>query len=300
MSLDVVKLRRRSVFAAAQQATTGTPASLSGTSGQFNVYDLKPAGEIPYISRPAQGTFGTVQGLPSAQGGGVTFYTYLTGTGSGSGNHAILLASCGFTVSSNVYTADPTANQTLTIGGYFDGRLFELSDCMGTVVFTIKAGEPVKAEWKFSGTWIAPSDTALISPTFPPTLPPVATSAPITIGGTQYRFDEMKIDVGNQVIMRQDVSAASGYRSAWITNRLPKVTVSPESLALATQNWFAAYLASTEYALSAAVGTTGNMFTFASSHMQQSKVPDIGDRNGLLVDGLGFDINKDSLSVTFA
>jgi hypothetical protein len=252
------------------------------------------------LERPLQGGFGTTTGIPGAAKGTITFKSYLSGTGSGSGNHAQLWKACGFTASGSVYTADATVNQSITLGGFYDGRRFRLAGAMGTVDVTIANGGPVACEWTFTGSWIAPDDTALISPTYPTVVPPRAVSSTVTIGGTQYRFPQLKIAVGNTVIMREDVSASSGYRSAWITDRKAKVTVSPESLALATFDPFAAYLASTEYALSAAVGSSGNMFTFASTRLQLAKIPEIADRNGLMVDGLEFNINGDNLTLTFA
>jgi hypothetical protein len=299
MALDTVLLSRRRVLAAALESTTGTAATLDATAGQFNAFDLKIVGDVPLLERQLQGGFGTYVGIPGAAKGTITFRTYLTGVGSGSGSHNLLWKASGFTASGSVYTADSAANQSITIGGYYDGRRFRLTGAMGNVEVTIKNGEPVACDWTFTGMWNAPDAQTLITPTYPTAVPPRAVSAAITMGGTQYRFDQMKIALGNNVILREDVSAGNGYRSAWITDRKMKITVAPEALALATQDWFSAYLSSTVIALSAAVGSSGNMFTFASSHLQQAKLPGIDDRNGIMVDGLELNVNNDDMVLTF-
>ena len=300
MALDTVKLMRRRIFAAATESTPGTAGTINAGAASFNAYDLKIVGDVPFNERQRQGGFGNYVGTPGAQKGTLSFWTELTGVGSGAGNHATLLLGCGMTAAANTYSLDATANQTLTLAGYFDGRLKKLTGAMGNVVFTFKNGEPCKAEWTFSGVWNAPIDSALVSPTYPTIVPPRSVSTAVLIGGTQYYFPELKLDIGNNVIMREDISATGGYRCAWITNRLPKVTVAPEALALATKDWYAAYLASTQYALSVVLGSVaGNIATITAAALQQDKMPGVDDRNGVLVDGLSFEVLNDSLSIAF-
>jgi len=131
------------------------------------------------------------------------------------------------------------------------------------------------------------TDTAIIAPTYPTTLPMRFAAGALTWNSVALCTSKVEIDAGNSVIMRECVNATdrSGYVSAIVTNRAPIITADPESVLVATQDRDAKWLTSSGEAFSCQIGATGNSIVFAAPEaMLENKQQ--GNRSDMLVDDL--------------
>jgi hypothetical protein len=105
--------------------------------------------------------------------------------------------------------------------------------------------------------------------------------------------------------MRECPTTVAGYISAFITNRVPTISVNPEAATIAAQNRWSAWLASTEQALELDVdGPTNSVLSFDAPKAQIINNQE-ADRNGMVTDDIEFQCNKNGathdqeLSITF-
>jgi hypothetical protein len=105
--------------------------------------------------------------------------------------------------------------------------------------------------------------------------------------------------------MRECPTTAAGYISAFITDRVPTVSINPEATTIAAQDRWAAWLASTEFALELDVaGPTTAVLSFDAPKAQIINSQE-ADREGMVTDDIEFQLNKngathdEELSITF-
>jgi hypothetical protein len=302
-----VLLARRRILAAKIESTVGTAETLAAADAALNVFDPKMSPDISNEERQGQGSFSPLASALGAYGGQISFQTELHGGAADPFWAATLLPACGMVGSAHVYTPHsegPGTNvKTLTIGLYQDGVLKILRGCAGNAVFKFVAGKPVRIEWTFKGVWSAPTDVALLAPTYPTTSPLRFVSSSLAIGAWSPKAAELTLDLGNDVVLREDAANASGYISAVITGRKMKGTLNPEASLVATKDVYGDWLARTEAALALTLGPTGNHVAFAAPKLQWTKADD-DDRNGIAINPLEFQLNRsasagdDELSIT--
>jgi len=106
-------------------------------------------------------------------------------------------------------------------------------------------------------------------------------------------------------VLRECPTTEAGYISAIVTDRKPKITVDPEAVTVASQDRWAAWLASTEYALELDVGgPTNSQIEFNAPKATITNLQE-ADRGKLVTDQIEFDCNKngathdEELSITF-
>lgn len=308
MSIDTALLTRQRLLAAKIETTTGTPIALSNSDAAMNIFDSKIEPEIPAGDRRGQSALSRIPQVPGARKANVSFKSELHGAGSsGSALWTMFLLASGMSQSGAVYSfasgaASPT---TLTVGSYIDGRFKSAAGCVFDWTLTLAAGKPAMFEWTGVGVWQVPSAVSLLTPTYPTVIPPRVAGITLTVGGTSYYVNEIKISAGNTLALRQDATHVSGYHAGIVTDRAPRVTMDPEALPLGTKDWFADHLASTEAALNCVVGgTSNNIFTIAAPKMQLMNPPQEGDRDGIYTDSLEFQCNRsaaagdDELTIT--
>jgi hypothetical protein len=289
-------LVRQRIFAAKSETTNGTAESLTASDAALNIFEPKLDADSELSERQGQSALSPLPGVAGAIGADVEATTDLVGSDTVP-SWGVLLQAAGFGLDTRTYTIKTgvSTQATLTCGLYTDGRLKTAAGCMFDMVIKLKAGEPGRVEFKGRGAWQAPTDVALITPTYPTTKPPRFAGVAFTVGGTAYLVDEVEIALGNEVVLRQDPAASCGYRSAVITNRKVTVKMAPEAKLLAAQDWHAAYLAGTTYALSCPVGTAAdNIVTITAPALQLLKPPADDDRDGVLVEALEFQSCRDA------
>jgi hypothetical protein len=311
MAVEAPLLSRQRIFAAKVETTTGTAIALAAADALFNVYDPELKPDIEMTERPGQSALSPLPSVQGAIAATYTFKTDLTGQGASSptdSSAATLWPACGFSKAGGVLTVQTGSSsyQSLTMGHYNDGRFFSMCGAVGKVKLPFRPGQIVRPEWEFKGAWVAPTDVALITPTYPTIIPPRFASATVTLGGANYKFSELDIEIENELTMREDATKASGIHSFCITNRRIKVTLDPEAALFATKDFYADWAAGTQAALAITLGSvTHNTVSIAMPKLQVTKC-ELGDRNGILVDKLEMQSNRnaaagdDEMVITFS
>lgn len=307
-------LKRIRTMAAKTESTIGTAESLTAAEGVYNAYDVMLQAEIEVEQREAQGSFNYLPGVPGARGGKMTFKTDMGWDGADMPTWAsVLLPACGFVESTQVYTPRseaPGSNvKTATIACYVDGVLKVLAGAVGTFKINATAGKIVYIEWEFTGVWQAPTDVAIIAPTYPTDIPIRFGSATITYAAVEQCVENFTFDAGNEVILRECPDTAAGFKSGLIVSRYPMININPEAQLVATEDRFGDWIAGTESAFSCAFdGPTGlvsnGSVTVAAPKAQIFNVQE-ADRNKLVTDEVELMCNKNGatadqeVSITF-
>jgi hypothetical protein len=295
-------LVRKRVLGAKVETTPGTAVALTGTEASFNCWDIKIDPDIAMTERMGQGGFGMLSSVPEGYKGKATFKTDCSwdGTATEPAWADTFLPACGWVKSGQVFTPrteDAGSNvKTLTIGCWQDGLFKSLSGCAGTFKLVCPTGKMAYIEWEFSGVWVQPTDTAIVSPTYPTALPLRYANSTTTWNSIALCLSNITLDSGNEVTMLE-CGAANGFERAIITNRNPKVTADPETKLVATQDRFGAFLAQTESALTWSLdGPTTAVLTVAAPKAQIIKVTE-GDRNKIVTDTIEWQLNKNASAV---
>jgi len=286
-------LRRKAVFAAKVEAAIGTAESLTTAEAAFNARDFIIQPSIGMTRREGQGGFNYLPSIPEGMQGTCTIVHDLAYDGTTVPSWAsVLLPACGWVASAMVFspkTEGPGSNvKTLTIGHYKDGKLSLISGAMGTFVITLETGKVGYITFTFTGKYSTnETDTAIIAPTYPTTLPMRFAAGALTWNSVALCTSKVTIDAGNSVIMRECVNATdrSGYVSAIVTNRAPVITADPESVLVATNPLDSKWLTSSGEAFSCQIGAAGNSIVFAAPEAVLENKQQ-GNRNDMLTDDL--------------
>jgi len=306
-------LKRVRVMAAKIESTIGTDASLAGTDGAFNAFDVDIQGDIPMDEREGQGGFGRLASVSGPRKGTVTFKTGMSwdGTSTEPTWASVLLPGCGWVDSgSGVFTPrseDLGSNvKSLTIGVYENGKIKKITGAVGTFKIQLTAGKMCVIEWEFQGVWQAPADGAIIAPTYP-TASEIrfASATACSWNSVAMTLATATIDAGNEIIMRESPLTAGGFISGLITDRKPMVTVNPEAVLIATQNRESAWITGTEAALAITLDGPGTATLGISAPAAQIQSIKEADRGKMITDEIEFSCNKNGanqdqeLSLTF-
>lgn len=303
-------LYKKRVFAAKVETTPGTAESLTATEGVFNAYVPVTQPDIPFEEREGQGAFSPLSGVPNARSGTVNFEVdMLLGSGALPTWASVLLPACGFVEDTGVFapvTESPGTNvKTLTIGTYEDGMFKRIKGAVGNPVFTFTSGMNVRVAFSFTGIWVPPTDVAIIAPTYPTTAPlRFAGATALTLGAATPKIQQMTLDFGNTITLREDATDISGYSTAIITGRRITGSINPESVLVATKDYYGEWIARTEQALALTLSQGGLSVAFAAPKLQWTNVQG-GDRNGMAIEDLSFVLNRsaaagdDELTITF-
>jgi hypothetical protein len=304
-------LRRRAVFAAKVEGTIGTAESLTGAEGAFNARDFTIQPNVPITRREGQGGFNYLPGIAEGMQGTCTVTMDMAYDGTTVPTWAsVLLPACGWVAIAGVFSPlseGPGTNvKTLTIGHYKDGKRALLSGAMGTFKIMAPTGKMASIEFTFTGKYSTnETDTALIAPTYPTTLPLRVAAGALTWNSVALCTSNVEVDAGNSVIMRECMNATdrSGFVSAIVTNRQPVITADPESELVATQDRDALWLTSSPQAFSMQLGVAGISITVAAPKAQLENKQQ-GNRNDMMSDDLTWLATKGSaadteLTITF-
>jgi hypothetical protein len=293
-------IKERKVLAAKLESVIGTAATLaSGTDAMINAFDVSIDADIPYNERMAPGAFGRQAGNVGAYSGGVKFK--MEGYGSGTAGTApawatVLLQSCGMSVASGLFSPISafSAQKSATIAVFEDGIEKKLIGSMGSWSFDGEDGKIGIFSFDYKGVWVPVVDAAMFTPQFLTTVvPPRFAGATLSIGSYTPTAPKIGIKYGTVVEMREDITQASGYVSAVITDRKVTGTLDPETTNVASATGdggaiydaFGLWLAGTTAAFSLSYGATGTGFTIAAPELQYTGIKE-GDRNGKITSNL--------------
>lgn len=293
----------RRVIAAKIETVEGTKETLTGTESKILAFNPKFEADIGMNKRdPVRPYLSPVVDLPGALSAKLSFRVEIKGAGAAysvSIKPALgdFLRGCGFletidvTVGVEKATYDPasTGHKSLTIALYEDGVAKTLFGAKGNVKFSSKAGEPLYADFDFTGVYDGVIDAALPAPTFESTLPPVFLSSTLTVAAYAAIIESINIDMANAVSLRSDVTKAAGYISAVISSREPNGSFDPEMVTVAAHDFFGRWKAGTTGAL--VIGDVGavqyNKVKITAPKLQYRKVSD-ADRNAIAIADTAF------------
>lgn len=300
------KLWELSQLAAQLESTEGTePDALAAGDAKFLVRNLQFKIGMPNFKRSSRAsTFSKFVSIPGARMGTLSFEMDLYGNIASATAPAwgILMQACGLkaTAASTtwVYTPssvwDPTTmgssdHKSLNMAFYTDGRVREIGGARGKMTIRGKVGEPLVGVFEFVGALTSdPSDSALLSSiTYDTnsTVPPIFAGAALSLGGlsaAEAVVDTFELDTGNTVTMRPDANAATGYRSAAITNREARFRFDPEATTTSEHDFYGLWKAGTTGALALSVGSSHNKIAIAAPVVQYEDLTE-ADRGGILV-----------------
>jgi hypothetical protein len=298
-------ISKRFALGLAIEQTYGTYEAVSGANCDFRCEapNLSIVGET--ITREnSAGSIGYDKGVPSAFSTALTFRNHLCGKGaSGVPAWSNFLKACGMGFGvSYVQTVD--VSDWLSLSGSFwqDGRRRKARGLMGNAVFNLNAGQPVQIDWSFVGGWVATPDDDAIPGVGARTeaVPPVWGGASgLTIGGTAVKAGSATIDLGTNPSLRADPNSTKGFIGGYLGTPAPTLTLDPDALLVASRCWYAAQEAGTELDIVFTVGTVANnIITITCNDCQVNAAPEDGDRNGILTDAIGLNING-GIAITF-
>lgn len=296
-------LKRKRVLAAKTEATPGTAETLSASDAVFNAYDTMIQQEIGFDPREGERAFGMRPSITQGYKGKVTFKIDAAwdGTATEPAWADTFLPACGWVKSGQVFTPRteaPGSNvKTLTIAVYIDGMRKMLTGCVGTFKLNCPTGKAAFFEFEFIGVWNAPTDTAILSPTYPTASSLRFANSTTTWNSVALILENITLDAGNEMILREDASATAGFVSGIITNRIPKVSANPEAKLIATQDRWGQLLAMTEGTLTWNLdGPTNSALTIAAPKAQIVNIQE-ADRGKLVVDQIDWQCNRDGSTV---
>ena len=268
------------------------------------------------------GTFSKEPGVSGVRSATLEFKMAIKGSGTidaaplGLGE---LLKGCGFSetiagsTSVTYKPANPETSLTMGVqvpgsGGASNDMLYVLRGCMGNVKFTLKAGELMWATFTFTGAWVDPADgTHLVRSTAWDTTAPLAFNAPaMTFHGTTLSFDQIEIDMGQEVGLRPDANTDGGILAAQITSRRVAGTVDIEAEVLTTFDIWTKVSANTTGAIAMTEqSATAGSGVSVSLPVVRFKEPGIADRNGVMTTPVSFEalrsatVGNDEISLIF-
>ena len=293
MAATAPKLTRQRILAAKIETTTGTAISLTGSDAAFNVFDPSMEADIKTHERSGQSALSMLPPVAGERSGKLKFKTEIVGNGADvTPWWFIFFKACGFVnLTGGELTPKSGASDavTLTMGFYQDGRFKSIVGASGDFTINAEVGKPIMVDWEFQGGWVAPSDAALLTPTYPTVQPVAFQGATVTIGGTAYVLSKVQIKANNKIALRKSQASTSGVLSALVVDRKITISVDPEALTLATKDWYADHLAGTTAAFSMALGSAQyNTTTITAPAIALMSAPKDGDNDGVLTDELEF------------
>lgn len=295
-------LKRLRVLAAKVEGTIGTAETLAGADGAFNAYNVMAQANIPMENREAQGSMEQLAAISGGRTGTLSFRCDMGYDGVTVPTWAsAMLPACGLVNAAGVFTPRseaPGANvKTLTIASYQDGMRKILAGAVGNAVITLPTGRMGYIDFTFTGVWQAPTDVAIIAPTYPTAKALRFASGTATYNEAAMKLEQMTFDFGNTVVLREDPATASGFIAGIITDRIPTATANPEAVRVTTQNLYDYWITHGEYELEATLaGPNASSIVINAPKAQLMNVQE-GDRNQLIVDDLSFQLNKNAANL---
>lgn len=195
-------------------------------------------------------------------------------------------------------TTPDNEGSSVTFYFYHAGRLHKVTGAKGNCRLILEAGKVAKIEFTFSGLWNTPTDASIPgSITWLDTKPPLFRSSSGTIASWSAVFRTLTIDLGNNVVRRDDANATNGVRGFVITGRNPKLSIDVESVVEATHPIFGDLYASTSRTIAATLGSqSGNKVQVTA--VGESVAAPYGDANEVRVNNIEYELCRALLSDT--
>lgn len=288
-------LLRKKVLGGTEETTSGTFPTVSTALGSTHVYDPKmiPQGIVDNGKRmPAGNYLGNYNAFATQRLGQLTFRQELR-----HGDKFVeMLTGAGFKLATGTYapTSDMSSRKTWGFKLWEDGRLKALAGAAADFTISLVNGQIAFCDWTWSGVWVQPTDTTLVSQAITNTSPYLVKSMTLTVGGAEVaHISTLTIAMNNTVEMREDVTSAAAFIHGIVTERAPTLTADHEARLVATRDVFGLLLAGTTAAISVVLTDGSNTLTIA---VPVAQIINVGDdaRGGRLVDTITYQANASS------
>ena len=145
-------------------------------------------------------------------------------------------------VANTSVTYDPVSASfsSVTIHYLIDGVRHKVTGCRGNVAITANVGEIPTLDFTFTGIYVAPDDSALVTPTYAnqddPLLFKNGNTSSFQLLSYAGALQSFSFDLGNSTVYRELVG---GSKEVLITDRAANGSVTIEAVALGTKDYFA-------------------------------------------------------------
>ncbi|XZE20860.1 hypothetical protein SH449x_000750 [Pirellulaceae bacterium SH449] len=295
-------LSRKSVFAAKIETTAGTAETITAAEGVFNAQDILLNANPTFTERPGQGGVGRRPSTVEGHTGQMTFRTEVGYDGTNIPTWAsVLFPACGLVDNGSGvffprFEAPGTNVKTLTLAQYLDGKRRTLRGASGTFQMVFETGKLAYIDWTFSGIWGGETAVALIAPNYPEANTPLRVSGGATsFAGVNACCRQITFDVGNTVVgleCNDNTSNVTGFHYFLITDRNPTITGDPLSRLIAGQDRMAMMFGSTEGEFIASIAAPSASAVTLNAPKAQLLSSQLGDRDGMAVDQLQWQCNR--------
>jgi len=275
-------LKKRQLLGAKLESVEGIPETVqAGDVLRVSNIDFKP--DIDMKKRALIGLSGSGDpSLPTFGGADISFDVEIKGSGVDPSTTATppewgkLLIACGFaetvnTGASVVYNPVTPCGSSITFGMVYDAEMFTLRGCRGNVVFEIESGKTAIAKFTFHAVDFTHSKPGMFSgDTYDASTPLQGLSAAFTLDSFAFKIKKLVMDIGNQLVIRDDLSAGNGFLSTFIAGRRAVGGLDPEFVQSfhATEDYydfFGKWRSGATGALAATLGSTaGNIVAFTA------------------------------------
>ena len=292
--MDSAKLTKIRLLAAKEETTTGDAISLDATDADYNVMNPVLTPEEATNERELQASLGQLARVAGADRATITFSVELSGSGASGAVPpwaSTFLPACDMVDAAGTFTFT-RGEKSVTIVFYEDGLKKTLAGCRGTFSIVAEDGAPAMVNFEFTGKYTGEADDTILAPTFPTVIPPTVKGTTLSFHSVTPKVSRVQIDTNNEVVLREDITDATGYHAAAIVNRKPSIVLDPEAGTVATKDWVAIRNASTAGSLNFVIGSaTNNTVTIAASAVTINRAPS-GDRNGILTKAIEGQFNS--------
>jgi len=200
----------------------------------------------------------------------------------------------GTPVASTSVTYKPvsTAQKSVSIYYYQDGRLRKLTGCVATSCsFKLAVGGVAMCSITVIGHMPTSSvtDVTIVSPTYNATVPVPLINVPFSVDSYSHIITSLDIDMGLSSSAVASMSATDGFGQVRVTKRDVKGSFDPEDTLATAYNFDSKFKSGATYSLTTGLigGTAGNRMNFTLGKITYASVG-AGERDGITTATVGF------------
>lgn len=299
----------RSHVAVKIESVEGTDAVPADADVIAPAFDLDYSPTVEMAEREVvQASFSRITKIAGERSATISFSTELKGSGTAGTkppNLAVPFRGCGFDETivggvSVIYNLVSESQDSVTVeiresDAAGNARSKKIIGARGTMSIEAVKGGIVRCIFEFTGKYVEPTDAAItqfVSPSITP-LPQPFLSAGLSFQGVgALKVQSVTVDVGNEVVLRNDVNDPTGNLSAIITGRTPTGSIDPEIELVATQNFYSLWTTNSEGVLTYKLGSVaGNIVDVTALKAQIDSIGE-ADRDNLRTAGLDLVLNQ--------
>lgn len=189
----------------------------------------------------------------------------------------------------------PASQIQASIKAWQDGRLKRLYGAAADLVLDFEVGKPAVANWTFKGVHSdLDTDASVVSDNWPSALPFPVRGATLTVdSATPPRWKRSQIKFNNQLVALPKYSDAAAIAYYAVMDRRIEWTFDFEARKKADLDAYGLLTTETEVPVVLTLTRGANTIVFTAPKAQRVAIEE-GERDGVLIDSVTFQCNKDS------